>query len=286
MGVRLRAAVAGEVLQAGQHAALLQAARHGGDHIGGDGGVAAERAVADLRVVRIRHDVCHRCKVHVEACSLHLTAQLLAHGLNGGRVSGRAVGRHRVQYIRQADAAQARHAPALLIHAQQQRDLAVALRGLQHLRDLLCRYDVLREIHQPADGRAFQRLARGVPCRRGGGEARQCVRRDDEELAELLVEGHAVQDLLRGQLLGRSGLRRGLRFGRRVRLRSAGRHGGGGRLRRLHAAGGRGRACLRDTQDVIDDTGYGDCDDQQQNGDQEPAAIVFHGNRPLYLYNV
>lgn len=92
--VRRRAAVAGEVLEARDDAAVGQRVRDNPGHRGAKFRVCAERAGADRGIFAGRY-VGDRRKIEIEAERVQVARDLLPGGIGRGRVGGLADGLHR-----------------------------------------------------------------------------------------------------------------------------------------------------------------------------------------------
>ena len=193
MRIRVRVAVAGEVLAAGQDARVLLEPAHGRrPHRGNEGRVGAIRPVPDDRVLRVVVHVQDRRKVPVEPhrpqpladapCRHTALLRVLRVADHAGGGVGGIVGRP-----------EPLDPPPLLVHGHEQRGQAVRLRPRLKFRDgrprPVSRPDVTPHQDDAADGElVYQCGGMGVdgaaPFRRVAGPAEQ------EHLADFLVECH------------------------------------------------------------------------------------------------
>ena len=195
--VRLRAAVAGKVLQAADGVAVPEALHRGGDQLGRLVIIVAVRAVADDGIFRVAPHVGHRSKVHVEAAGLQIGRK--RHRVVIRRLCAeRAVAEHAVE-LRGADGV---HQPpdlaALLVRADEQPRCACALQAGDELHRLLACFEVAGREQEPAHGIVLQRGGQLRRQLRDGRAVRsERLRTHDQKLADLLPRGHAVQQRLR-----------------------------------------------------------------------------------------
>ena len=186
------AAVAGEVLEAGDNPIVLKAAQRHGDHGRAKLRVRAEGAAADHVVRPAAGDVGHRREIEVEAKTGQHFGDCIHGVVERSRVSGLTVGLHSAdigaaQSLIGADAADG---AALLVHAEEERDAGKTLHAGQHLHDLIVVLQILRKVDQAADGLETDGLIRGGTGLCDLRVARQGLRRDEEELPELFLQRH------------------------------------------------------------------------------------------------
>ena len=271
--------VAWEVLEHAAHALLRHGFHHRRDVLGGLLGVPAQSPVID-EVRRVLGDVAHRGEIDVDAQTFQEPAFLLgvaAHqlqsplavqGLGGAEGGGAQVG----------IAAHPVDGATLLVHGDQQGNLGGVLAALDvcgHLfRRLVLEVPAEEDV---APQMVVRRQLGGVGLRAPG----------DEHLPHLLLQGHAVQELLgpggNGVWLFRllSGGVGPLRFLRG----SSGFSGGPGLLRGVRSflvrrgclSTGRKLAC-GGTPDLEGPGAQGDEEDRPQHGSPGKAAFLFHSH--------
>ena len=211
--VRGRAAVAGEMLQAADDPGVAKAAHGGGDKRGRFVIIIAVGAVADGVAALVRPDVGHGRKVRIEAVGRDVVREGLRIVIRALRAET-AVTVHAVELRRADGVHQARDAAALLVHGDERgRDIGCRERGRER-RELLAGGHVARREQKAADGIVPQRGGEVIRHGRDGAAVREHLGVHDEQLADFLVRGHAVQQCLRRVL---AHLGRGTRRGRGLR---------------------------------------------------------------------
>ena len=125
-----------------------------------------------------------------------------------------AVAVHTAELRRANGVHQPRDAAALLIDRDKRRRFAAVRKRSGERRELFAGGHVLRREQHAADRIFPQRGSELVRHTRDGAAAGECLRLHDQQLADLLVRGHAVQQCLRRVL---AHLGRGARRGRGLR---------------------------------------------------------------------
>ena len=211
--VRGRAAVAGEMLQAADDPGVAKAAHGGGDKLRRLVIIIAVGAVADGAAALVRPDIGHGRKVRIEAVGRDVVREGLGVVIRALRAET-AVTVHAVELRRADGVHQARDAAALLVHGDERgRGIGCRERGRER-RELLAGGHVARREQKAADGIVPQRSGKLVRHGRDGAAAREHLGVHDEQLADLLARGHAVEQRLRRVLPDG-----GRRAGRGLRLR-------------------------------------------------------------------
>ena len=204
------AAVAGEVLQAADDAPVVKALDGGGDKRGRLVIVVAVCAVADGIAALVRPDVGHGRKVRVEAVGGDVARDGLRVVVRALRAL-RAVAVHAAELRRADGVHQPRDTAALLVDRDERRRFApVRKRGGERC-ELLAGGHILRREQHAADRVGTQRSGELVRHVRDGAAARERLGVYDQQLADLFVRGHAVQQRLCRipAHLGRGARRRG-----------------------------------------------------------------------------
>ena len=187
-----------------------------GNKAGYQGGVGAEGAAADHLVAVFAGHIRDRRKVHVEAEGAQLLCDGLAHFAGPVDVLGFTDLRHGLEGGGLQNGGHGRHVAAFLVDGQEGGHFAALpqeiLGAAQQILDLLLILQVLLRVDDAAHGVVQQGLLGGVAGLGGGLHAGQGLRRDEEHLIDLLLQGHPLQ-----QLHGTALLRR-LRLGLRLRL--------------------------------------------------------------------
>ena len=207
--VRGRAAVTGEVLQAADDAPVVKALDGGGDKLCRLVIVVAVCAVADGVAALVRPDVGHGRKVRVEAVGGDVARDGLRVVVRALRAL-RAIAVHAAELRRADGVHQPRDAAALLVDRDERRRFAPVRKRGGERRELIAGGHVPRREQQTTDGVGAQRGGELVRHARDGAAAGEHLRVYDQQLADLLLRGHAVEQCLRRILahLGR-GTRRG-----------------------------------------------------------------------------
>ena len=207
--VRGRAAVTGEVLQAADDASVMKALDGGGDKLCRLVIVVAVGAVADGAAALVRPDVGHWRKVRVEAVGGNVARDGLRVVVRALRTLC-AVAVHTAELRRADGVHQPRDAAALLVDRDERRRFAPVRKRSGERRELFAGGHVPRREQHAADRIFPQRGGEFVRHARDGAAAGERLRVYDQQLADLLLRGHAVEQRLRRVLayLGR-GARRG-----------------------------------------------------------------------------
>ena len=266
-GVRIGVgvAVAGEVLGGAGDAAAVVAAHRLADHPCHQLRVGAEGAHPDDRVVRVDVDVGDRCVVLVDADGGQLGADDTGGREGVGRRTGRAQ-RHVAGHLGGRLGQPVDDGAALLVDGDDQREAARVLQAVGELRDLPGVAHVVGaaagvEVDDGTRPVLGDDLGRGVHAvqlavARVHGLRALPVDLDDEQLAELLLQGHP-----RGQFtdLAVVGVRRPLGRGDRgageaqrrgdASRAGQGRSAGGGLIHRWHSSSRRSKRPHRDSAD-------------------------------------
>ena len=211
--VRGRAAVAGEMLQTADDPRVAKAAHGGSDKRGRLVVIITVGAVADGVAALVRPDVGHGRKVRIEAVGRDVVREGLRIVIRALRAEA-AVAVHAVEFRRADGVHQARDAAALLVHGDERgRGIGCRERGRER-HELLTGGHVARREQKAADGIVPQRGGEVIRHGRDGAAVREHLGVHDEQLADLLARGHAVEQRLRRVL---AHLGRGTRRGRGLR---------------------------------------------------------------------
>ena len=209
MRVGFCAAVAGEVLQAADDAPVVKALDGGGDKLCRLVIVVAVGAVADGVAALVRPDVGHGRKVRVEAVGRDVARDSLRVVVRALRTLC-AVAVHAAELRRADGVHQPRDAAALLVDRDERRRFAPVRKRSGERCKLFAGGHVLRREQHAADRIFPQRSGEFVRHARDGAAAGERLRVYDQQLADLLLRGHAVEQCLRRILahLGRGARRR------------------------------------------------------------------------------
>jgi len=205
--------VAGEVLQAADDAPVVKALDSGGDKLCRLVIVVAVGAVADGVAALVRPDVGHGRKVRVEAVGRDVARDGLRIVVRALRTLC-AVAVHAAELRRADGVHQPRDAAALLVDRDERRRFAPVRKRSGERCKLFAGGHVPRREQHAADRIFPQRGGETVRHARDGAAAGERLRVYDQQLADLLLRGHAVQQCLRRVL---AHLGRGTRRGRGLR---------------------------------------------------------------------
>ena len=212
------AAVAGEVLEAGDDALCPQTLDDDARERRAQLRIRAERAAAD-HAVNAGDDVAVRREIQIEAEAGQIGRERLPGGIDLRGIGALAEGAHvgdlrAAQRLVRADAADR---AALLIHAQKQRDLRIRLRVGEQRGGLRPVFEIFGKIDDAADRVLRERIFCRLTGHRSGIDVRDGLRRDEEQLPELFILRHGGEGglcgLLRvgdGGVVRRGGIRGGL----------------------------------------------------------------------------
>ena len=162
----------GEVLRAARHRTGFQPFRESDAEARDAGGVPAEGAIRDHRIVGIRVDVEHRRVVVIDAAGGELLrdepAELFrdGHAVHPGHAAGRVDLSHppHAGELRPVGSAEPLYASAFLVDGDEKRRLRCCLQRPRQLRHLLRTLDVAAEEHHPADTAADELELVGGGC--------------------------------------------------------------------------------------------------------------------------
>lgn len=205
--------MAGEVLQAADDAPVVKALDGGGDKLCRLVIVVAVGAVADGVAALVRPDVGHGRKVRVEAVGRDVARDGLRIVVRALRTLC-AVAVHAAELRRADGVHQPRDAAALLVDRDERRRFAPVRKRSGERCKLFAGGHVPRREQHAADGVGTQRSGEFVRHARDGAAAGERLRVYDQQLADLLLRGHAVEQRLRRILPDGGG-----RAGRGLRLR-------------------------------------------------------------------
>ena len=207
--------VAGKMLQAADDPGVAKAAHGGGDKLCRLAVIIAVGTVADGAAFLVRPDIGHGRKVRIEAVGGDVVREGLRVVIRALRAET-AVAVHAVELRRADGVHEARDAAALLVHGDERgRGTGGRERGRER-RELLAGGHVARREQKAADGIVPQRGGELVRHGRDGAAVRKHLWVHDEQLADLLARGHAVEQRLRRVLPDGGG-----RAGRGLRLRGS-----------------------------------------------------------------
>ena len=213
--VRGRAAVTGEMLQTADDPRVTKTTHGGGDKLRRLVIIIAVGTVANGVAFLVRPDVGHGRKVRVEAVGRDVVREGLGVVIRALRAET-AVAVHAVELRRADSVHEARDAAALLVHGDERgRSTGRRERSCER-RKLLAGGHVARREQKAAGGIVPQRSGKLVRHGRDGAAVREHLGVHDEQLADLLARGHAVEQRLRRVLPDGGG-----RAGRGLRLRGS-----------------------------------------------------------------
>ena len=189
--VRDGAAVAGEVLEAGNDASCLDAAGHDADKRRAKLRVRSKRARADDRR-STRGYVGDRRKVHVKADGVQASGNVLPCLIDSGGVCllAERLQRRRLDCVHGSIRAHTADGPALFVGAEEERNFCVGFRIAEHFNALRAVFEILCKVNDAADGHCFECFFRRIARARGSLHARQKLRRHVKQLPDLLVFRH------------------------------------------------------------------------------------------------
>ena len=213
--VRGRAAVTGEMLQTADDPRVTKTTHGGGNKLRRLVVIIAVGTVADGVAFLIRPDVGHGRKVRIEAVGRDVVREGLGVVIRALRAET-AVAVHAVELRRADSVHEARDAAALFVDRDERCRFAAVRKRSGERRKLFAGGHVLRREQHTADRIFPQRGGETVRHARYGAAAGERLGLHDQQLADLLARGHAVQQCLRRVLPDGGG-----RAGRGLRLRGS-----------------------------------------------------------------